>query len=571
MERRTSLMREVDAILRAPAFQRSPTLSKLLGYLLSREVAGDGRPNQFDIATQALGKDDSFDEQTDSAVRVQMSRLRNALQDYYLTHQPEDGLWIYFRTGDYRLRSASLEVAYPDLAVATSPSPGKGGAVETASIGPSNILLNEQRDTARGGWASFVTRNYGSKLAYSVKRVWKGAIAALVVAGFVVFFSSEPAYEVAAPPVPDTGVEVPLVAVNVEKVDLSGSPEQSQQVLSKIENDLSEILQKSMVSRLANEADDRTTDFRISAEIEALPNDEWDARLVLSDRENRVLAERTVKSANNAMELSQTLSDQLTSIVSPAGQITRALAERVSGDPKNDFECFLVIEGARASGEEARGTLIDCVRRFRDGEFTPYLKIRQAFFEAQEISLSGRGFHSSDRPWRKTSEVLSAHPENPYANTLAAKLLIGRGDCEDALLFGQEGFSRGQTYPALELAIIVDAFGCRPTEQNRSVWRERIARIAKANPDPHTLLESYILLGVLVSEQEGLMAFQKAPAFELGVDEPLEEFNNSLRVALKGRATAADLAVIESTLPALLFSPASQEKVLDRLRQKSSR
>lgn len=565
VERRTSLRREVDAVLNSPTFERSPVLSRLLGYLLSREIAADGKPSQFDIAIEALGKTDNFNEQTDSAVRVQMSRLRKALRDYYLTHEPEDGLYIYVKRGDYRLRAAGLGTAYPKLAVSRSLTGRKvhKNPLHIADIDSSGEGANGRRTLL----ASLLVRVSGAALgrAKRLRVPWKWGAAAIALGGLAAYIPIDSAPEISAAPDQVHHLEVPTVALAIETISFGEQGGRSQALLAKIENDLSELLRKSMISRLAIGPDVQDADFRLSVEIEAYNDEYWDAQIVLSDAHNKVIAERKVPRASDPFELSESLADQAISLVSPAGYITRSLAERVTADPQNDFECFLYIEGARASGKNVEGVLNDCVRYFRDGEFTPYLQIRQAFFDAQKISLAGGQFDDEGAVWKATSYVLASHPENPYANTLAAKMLAGRGDCRNAIKFGQEGFLRGRTYPALELAVIVDTFDCPAPAEVRSSWRDRIATITRANPDPHTLLQSYILLGLLLSEQEPLIELQKAPVFELAVDESLATFNNSLRAAVVGEASSEDLAVIRSTLPALVFSPTAQQAVLKRL------
>jgi hypothetical protein len=54
------------------------------------------------IATEVLGRSADFDPQTDSIVRVEMGRLRNALDFYYATHGANDPVRIKFERGSYR-------------------------------------------------------------------------------------------------------------------------------------------------------------------------------------------------------------------------------------------------------------------------------------------------------------------------------------------------------------------------------------------------------------------------------------------------------------------------------------
>ncbi|MXO94804.1 hypothetical protein GRI34_00040 [Erythrobacter aquimaris] len=574
MDRNTSLMREVRAVLRSPSFQRSPSLSKMLEYLLSREISADGKCTQYDIAVEALGKDESFNELTDSAVRVQMSRLRKALRDYYLTRQPEDGLYLHIRTGDYRLRTANLETAYPKLATAKStrqnnePTSSKSPDFERAQSqlhGADEIKAINNVNFASQPINSDIKKRFASSNWLQAPKKWQAALIVAAVVGAAALGPLRPNNEAAATTNLQHGLEVPLVALMVEKDNFGGDPAQSGRLLAKVRNDLNSLLRKSMVSRASDDAEGGSADFTIKVQIEGDSSGQLGAHLVLSDRENRVITERTVRPTSKSAELVESLFDEVTSIVSPAGHITRALARGVVDAPKNDFECFISVEGARASGSVTPVILDKCVTKFPDGEFTPYLKIRQAFSLAQQTSIAGKDFSSSSAAWRMTSDVLASHPENPYANTLAAKLLVARKNCEDAILFGREGFSRGRTYPALELAVILDAFECPATLKYRQLWTDRIARITQANPEPHTLLESYILIGLLISGQEELIDYQRTPAFELDIDHSLAELNRALRSAVHGEATEDDVQLIRSMLPALLFSDSAQRVVLKRI------
>ena len=75
---------QLQRILADPSFQSAPKLSVLLRYLVERTQAG-----QIDdlkavaIAKAVFSRDDSFDAQTDTIVRVEAGRLRRRLAQYY--------------------------------------------------------------------------------------------------------------------------------------------------------------------------------------------------------------------------------------------------------------------------------------------------------------------------------------------------------------------------------------------------------------------------------------------------------------------------------------------------------
>lgn len=93
----------------------------LFTYLVTEELEGRGeRLKAYSIATQVLGRGADFDPQQDSIVRVEIGRLRQALERYYLTDGKDDPLVISIPKGQYRPVFAENE---PVPAVATSPAP----------------------------------------------------------------------------------------------------------------------------------------------------------------------------------------------------------------------------------------------------------------------------------------------------------------------------------------------------------------------------------------------------------------------------------------------------------------
>ena len=76
---------ERDRLLSDAEFARSPSMSKLLRFLVDYKLSGSSTPlKAYTIAVDALGRDENFDTQTDSYPRVQMGRLRRMLDNFYL-------------------------------------------------------------------------------------------------------------------------------------------------------------------------------------------------------------------------------------------------------------------------------------------------------------------------------------------------------------------------------------------------------------------------------------------------------------------------------------------------------
>jgi len=88
----------------------------LLSYLVTEELEGRGeRVKAYSIATEVFGRPKDFDPQQDSIVRVEVGRLRQALERYYLTEGKDAAVVITIPKGQYRPvftpASAPIEVA----------------------------------------------------------------------------------------------------------------------------------------------------------------------------------------------------------------------------------------------------------------------------------------------------------------------------------------------------------------------------------------------------------------------------------------------------------------------------
>lgn len=97
-EIRTALAR----LLASPPFAKSAQLSNFLRFVVEETLAGRGsRIKAYTIATAALGRDETFDPQTDPIVRVEAARLRRALRGYYADGGSGDAIMIELPTGTY--------------------------------------------------------------------------------------------------------------------------------------------------------------------------------------------------------------------------------------------------------------------------------------------------------------------------------------------------------------------------------------------------------------------------------------------------------------------------------------
>jgi hypothetical protein len=122
------LREQVDRICRSKRFAASPQLSQLLRYLVRETGAGRGkRLKQYVIATEVLGRPDSFDPVADPIVRVTMGRLRKLLDAYYADEGSHELARIEIPVGSYNPRllveSAPVDAVTPGRATGALASP----------------------------------------------------------------------------------------------------------------------------------------------------------------------------------------------------------------------------------------------------------------------------------------------------------------------------------------------------------------------------------------------------------------------------------------------------------------
>ena len=99
---REALLSEVGRIISSEVLRGSESLCQLLGYLASHSVGErSSSVKEHQIATEVFGRTVDFDPRLDSTVRVQTSRLRAKLAEYYAGPGAQDPLIVDIPRGAY--------------------------------------------------------------------------------------------------------------------------------------------------------------------------------------------------------------------------------------------------------------------------------------------------------------------------------------------------------------------------------------------------------------------------------------------------------------------------------------
>jgi len=96
------LRAELQLVLQSQSFARSPGLCRLLSYLCEKAFAGEGHQiKEYSVALDVFGRQESFDQDSDSIVRVQANRLRKRLAEYYGGEGRDHRIHITVPIGQY--------------------------------------------------------------------------------------------------------------------------------------------------------------------------------------------------------------------------------------------------------------------------------------------------------------------------------------------------------------------------------------------------------------------------------------------------------------------------------------
>jgi hypothetical protein len=108
---------ELQSVLQSNLFTRSPTLTHLLSYLCEKKFAGEtDQIKEYSVALDVFDRADTFDQDSDSIVRVQANRLRKRLGEYYASEGASHSLRITIPVGQYIPSFETVAPTSPPLA-----------------------------------------------------------------------------------------------------------------------------------------------------------------------------------------------------------------------------------------------------------------------------------------------------------------------------------------------------------------------------------------------------------------------------------------------------------------------
>src|SRR5215813_9673432 len=107
---------ELERVLSSDCFARSEGLSRLLRFLVERQLEGrESELKESLIGVEVYGRSPGYDPKLDSTVRSEVARLRARLSKYYSTEGSQDPLVIELPKGSYVPTFRQLESTHKAL------------------------------------------------------------------------------------------------------------------------------------------------------------------------------------------------------------------------------------------------------------------------------------------------------------------------------------------------------------------------------------------------------------------------------------------------------------------------
>jgi hypothetical protein len=538
------LSAEVARVLADPAFAKAPVQSRLLSYLCEQTLAGEGPLTQYAIAVDGLGRDESYDLTSDSYPRVQISRLRRNLADYYTRIAPGHGLAVHLDRGDYKLHLAPPEKAYPERLGNTHAEPEHDADCHPAPPGASP--LSPHRALVIGTRAA-------------------GVLAAMVILAFGLsnlFGGIDARAGSAGEAAPNVTVEVDLAPDALGRI---GDP----QLADHVRFDMESQVAGSFIAGLARDA--APADYRLTLHTAPGLDAQDRLRLELFDRDGARAYVSTLALPADVEALDAALGGELTQLLTPDGLVAQ-LELKAHAKTNSDYLCFLRSENAArptATSAERLPALLDrCLARYPRSEYAAFWLARKAFLLYQADLRQGLPIRREGEAWELTTRALEADPFNSYANALAARIALADGECAAAESYFLKMIERGGYYPALAAMMATEAAPCGPDfAQSAGDWRGQIGAMSQGSRTLDPLSQLYAMLVVLGLED-------RAAARRLARARPIEDaspniertLDDVIRAVESGAYARANAAEIEAHLARFVWNPQARAAIMRSLR-----
>ncbi len=170
-----NISRQLQRMLNSPGFHASPQQVAFLEFVVNKTLTGKAAEIKgYSVATEVFGRGPDFDQSVDPVVSIQASRLRRALERYYLTAGKHDPIRIIIPRGTYVPKFIEQFPSEKKIAAVAPPSVSDAKTWPTLLVRPlANLTNNPEEDYLSMGLATELAHALGH---YKEIRILEAAV-----------------------------------------------------------------------------------------------------------------------------------------------------------------------------------------------------------------------------------------------------------------------------------------------------------------------------------------------------------------------------------------------------------
>lgn len=167
---RGQVLDELDTVLASESFRYSYRMCRMLRFLVEHSVEHPGKPiKELLLASRVFDKSESFDSRTDPIVRVEASRLRAKLRDYYHGEGASHRVYIHLPGRGYRPVITLHALPRPERA--RPPAPARLPRTQPALVTKPSLLVLPFLDLSAGHTEEYFCDGLTEELINQLARV----------------------------------------------------------------------------------------------------------------------------------------------------------------------------------------------------------------------------------------------------------------------------------------------------------------------------------------------------------------------------------------------------------------
>lgn len=421
----SAMLRELYHILGDRSFIKSPTLSKLLAYLVFEAIKGNGdKLKSYTVAVDCLGRQPDFDVRSDSYPRVQIMRLRKLLDAFYAKNPPLEGICLYMVAGSYQIRMGAPENAYPEL-YRHSRATYRDAPPPPLEHSVSGVDAAGEAAASAGGSAKTV-RNILPAFALAIV-----ALLLIPLASFVILSSTS---RNAKPKPAADGGRAPVIVVDAVQ---SAGNEAASSMADEIFATLIDGIGRSWVVRVRVTGSEAQTEapnaahYRLESRLSGTGNGARRLYLRLTDTGSSDLLWSSTIAIERKSPPAARLGPAIARLASPFGIIATRELERAAPNASGDYICLLHYTAfLKAQGGAARSIVEKCLGKpFTNRRLNAVRMAYLSFFLIETATPDNRQARLVQAS-RLAAQSLETDPKEASAHFAVARLHYAGGNCE---------------------------------------------------------------------------------------------------------------------------------------------